>query len=128
MTHPPTRTAARTLAQSCMSYLFVALYSLTESEILGDACVDGEVRAILRRAHADTRSVAQLIDAVERVDDHQPCVELPDQRLIEVLYHAEIDLRIERQLVGVRKAATQTASHQSVERERRSAEIVGSTE
>lgn|SRR5579859_1803487 len=96
--------------------------------MLGDAGVDGEMRAVLRCADADTRPVAQLIDAIERVDHDEACIEFADERLIEVLYHAEIDLRIERQPIRVRKTAAQTASYESVERECRSAEIVSSTE
>src|SRR6266702_2015013 len=125
MTHPPTRTAARTFVQSCMKGLFV---STTESEMLGDACVDGKMRAVLRRADADARAVAQLIDSIECVDHEQARIELADERLVEVLNHTEVDLRVDRQAIGVRKAAAQAAAHQAIECEGGSAAVVRSAE
>ena len=88
----------------------------------------GKVWAVLWRAHTDTRSVAQFIDTIERVDHHKARIELANERLDEVLDYAQIHLCIHGQAVGVGKAAAQAATHQTIEREGRFTQIVGAAD
>lgn len=57
-------------------------------------------------------------------------VELADQRFVkvEVMDHAQIHLRVERQVVRVRKAAAQPATHNAVEGEGGLTQLVGTAE
>ncbi len=56
-------------------------------------------------------------DAVDRIDQHESDFEFADDRFVEMLDHSEIELPVPRQLVGVRKAAAQTAADDGLGRE-----------
>src|ERR1700739_2714205 len=103
MTAPPRRAASVRLVQSCM----VRLQWLRAAEMLGEAGVNRALRPEQRRLDTDARTVAQLVDAVDRVDQHEPRIEFADHRRVEMLDHREIELTVPGQLVGVGEAAAQ---------------------
>src|SRR5690348_17895713 len=63
-----------------------------DSEVLLQAEVQAAARAELRRAHAHTGAVPQLIGAVQRVDQRQLGVQLAETVGYEVVRDVEVEL------------------------------------
>src|SRR5260221_13408298 len=77
-------------------------------------CVERARRSELRRADANTGTVAQFIGAIERVHHHQACVEIAEERPLELMDDCKVELRVERHMVRVRKTAAQAGAEERI--------------
>src|SRR6185437_6649358 len=77
----------------------------SRSEVLLQAEVQAAARTELRRTHADAGAVAQLVGAIQRVDQRQLGVQLAEVVEGEVVRHVEVELEVRRQMGAVRHRA-----------------------
>src|SRR6202012_495872 len=80
-------------------------------ELLRYPEIEDAARSELRREHADAGTVPDLVDRIEKVDDVEAqrgafCRGHP----VEIVKHADVDLRAGRQRGGVGEAVTQAAA------------------
>src|ERR1700731_3956378 len=93
-----------------------AIHRARGLKVLGEACVERARRAELRRLDTDSRTVAQFKGAIERVHHDQASIEGANQRRREMMNDREVELSIERHVVGVVRATAQTAAEDLIGR------------
>src|SRR5260221_4221261 len=93
-------------------------------ERLRHAREERATRAELRRAHADSGAVAQLVGLVEQVDHREPEIDFPESGKVERLDQPQVHVGVPRQVLGVGKAFAQSASIEPVDAQRRAAPLV----
>src|SRR5690348_14662133 len=84
------------------------------SEFLLHPHIHATPRAELWRADADAGAVAQLIGAVERIDQRDTRIQLADARQVERVRQIEIELEVTRQGFGVGEAAAQAGTVEEI--------------
>src|SRR5882672_9355949 len=89
------------------------------SERLVDADEQGAPNAVLRRANADARAIAQLVDPIEGVDERDARVQLAEALPeVEGLRHRQVDGGVARQMLGVGEPVAQAAAVQGIRAQR----------
>src|SRR5579872_1169570 len=82
-----------------------------------DAAVECAARSELRRKHADSRSVANLVNVIGHIHDHRAQLDRSAIAQINSLGDRAVDLDIEGKISGVRKAGAQAAAVNSIDAE-----------